>query len=174
MVITMYPDMLSAHLIGRLLPEINNHWHIRNLILQCDNEGFEHNCLVPMKHYLNSPGMHTLNQSRLGTQVALCTIFSILLTFLGKYCNAHMLHASGVYYSFMISRQMGKMMDLQKCQQNRENRTQWRWGICLFNGKKRVPLLWFWKIHPPRYSGPKLRYGHHCCCYVCQVSKSEI
>ena len=60
-VLDKYPDMLSAHLIGRLLPEINNHWHIRNLILQCDNEGFEHNCLVPMKYYLNSPGMHILN-----------------------------------------------------------------------------------------------------------------
>ena len=58
-VLDKYPDMLSAHLIGRLLPEINNHWHIRNLILQCDKEGFEHNCLVPMKYYLNSPGMHT-------------------------------------------------------------------------------------------------------------------
>ena len=28
---------------------------------------------------------------------ALCTIFTILLTFLGKSCNVHMLHASFVY-----------------------------------------------------------------------------
>ena len=26
---------------------------------------------------------------------ALCTIFTIVLTFFGKFCNAHMLHASG-------------------------------------------------------------------------------
>ena len=35
--------------------------------------------------------------------IALCTIFIILLTFFGKFCNAHTLHASGVYYSYMIS-----------------------------------------------------------------------
>ena len=34
---------------------------------------------------------------------SLCTIFTILLTFSGKSCNAHMLHASGVYYSYMVS-----------------------------------------------------------------------
>ena len=28
----------------------------------------------------------------------------ILLTLFGKSCNAHMLHASGVYYSYMVSR----------------------------------------------------------------------
>ena len=32
----------------------------------------------------------------------LCTIFTILLTFWGKSCNAHMLHASGVYYSYIV------------------------------------------------------------------------
>ena len=35
-------------------------------------------------------------------QNALCTIFTILLTFLGKFCNAHRLHASGVNYSDMV------------------------------------------------------------------------
>ena len=35
--------------------------------------------------------------------VALCMIFTNLLTFFGKFCNAHMLHASGVYYSYMVS-----------------------------------------------------------------------
>ena len=35
---------------------------------------------------------------------ALRTIFTILLTFLGKSYNAHMLHASGgVYYSYMVT-----------------------------------------------------------------------
>ena len=34
---------------------------------------------------------------------SLCTIVTILLTFLGKSCNAHMLHGSGVYYSYMVS-----------------------------------------------------------------------
>ena len=37
-----------------------------------------------------------------GAVAALCTISTILLTFLGKSCNAHMLHASGVYYSYRI------------------------------------------------------------------------
>ena len=55
-VLDKYPDMLSAHLIGRLLPEIKNYDYIRRLINQCDNEGFLHNCLVPLKHYLPSPG----------------------------------------------------------------------------------------------------------------------
>ena len=40
---------------------------------------------------------------RKGESRALCTIFTILLTFFGKSCNAHMLHASGVYYSYMVS-----------------------------------------------------------------------
>ena len=34
---------------------------------------------------------------------ALCTIFTILLTFLGKSCNSQMRHASDVYYSYMVS-----------------------------------------------------------------------
>ena len=81
----------------------------------------------------------------------LCTIFTILLTFLGKCCNAHMLHASGVDYSKLwpnfefwkvihnfwnqytcfqskfrlpFRYKMAKMMDLQKCQQNCEYCTQ--------------------------------------------------
>ena len=82
-VLDKYPDTLSAHLIGGLLPEINNHWHIRNLILQCDNEGFEHNCLVPMKYYLNSPGMHSipiLNTPSFGDFVD-CSLFLFRWTF---------------------------------------------------------------------------------------------
>ena len=51
-----YPDMLSAHLIARLLPEMKNLMYIRSLIHQCDNEGFIHNSLVPLRHYLASPG----------------------------------------------------------------------------------------------------------------------
>ena len=30
--------------------------YIRSLVHQCDNEGFVHNCLVPLRHYLASPG----------------------------------------------------------------------------------------------------------------------
>ena len=39
------------------------------------------------------------------TLSSLCTIFTILRTFLGKSCNAHKLHASGVYYysGYMVS-----------------------------------------------------------------------
>ena len=48
--------MLSAHLIARLLPEMKNLMYIRSLIHQCDNEGFIHNSLVPLRHYLASPG----------------------------------------------------------------------------------------------------------------------
>ena len=70
---------------------------------------------------------------------ALCTIFTIPLTFFGKSCNAHMLHASGMYYSLILNSRrsyvtfatkipifrefwvcfvykMAKIMDLQKCQ----------------------------------------------------------
>ena len=28
----------------------------RKLLVQCDSEGFLHNCLVPLRHYLPSPG----------------------------------------------------------------------------------------------------------------------
>ena len=38
-----------------------------------------------------------------GATNALCTIFTILLAILGQYCNAQMLHSSGVYYSYMVS-----------------------------------------------------------------------
>ena len=55
-VLDKYPDMLSAHFIGRLLPEVRNLSYIRSLVHQCDNEGFVHNCLVPLRHYLASPG----------------------------------------------------------------------------------------------------------------------
>ena len=48
--------MLSAHFIGRLMPETKNSTYIRSLIHQCDNEGFLHNALVPLRHYLYSPG----------------------------------------------------------------------------------------------------------------------
>ena len=76
------------------------------------------------------------------TILALCTIFTMLLTFLGKSCNSHMLNDSGVYYSYIVSGpnfefkkvirtkipvfrvkfrvlfgyKMAKMIDLQKCQ----------------------------------------------------------
>ena len=55
-VLDKYPDMLSAHFIGRLLPEVRNLSYIRSLVHQCDNEGFVHNCLVPLRHYLASTG----------------------------------------------------------------------------------------------------------------------
>ena len=39
-----------------------------------------------------------------GMTASLCTIFTIVLTFLGKSCNANMLllHASVVHYSYMV------------------------------------------------------------------------
>ena len=50
------------------------------------------------QHYQASP-----RKFMASTTQALCAIFTILLTFFGKFCNAHMFHASGVYYSYMIS-----------------------------------------------------------------------
>ena len=55
-VLDKFPDMLSAHFIARLLPEMRNLSYIRSLVHQCDIEGFAHNCLVPLRHYLASPG----------------------------------------------------------------------------------------------------------------------
>ena len=48
--------MLAAHFIARLLPETKSLRYIKSLVHQCDNEGFAHNCLVPLRHYLASPG----------------------------------------------------------------------------------------------------------------------
>ena len=44
------------------------------------------------------------NETNVCMHIALCTILTILLTFLGKSCNAHMIHASGVYNNYMASR----------------------------------------------------------------------
>lgn len=51
-----FPDMMAAHLLARLLPELRHHEWIRHLLHQCDEEGFRHNCLVPLKHCMDSPG----------------------------------------------------------------------------------------------------------------------
>ena len=60
---------------------------------------------------------------------SLCMIFTILLTFLGKSCNAHMLHTSGVYYIYMVS---GPNFEFRKAVCN-----FWHQDICfsLQNGK---------------------------------------
>ena len=55
-VLDKFPDMLSSHLLSRLLPERNVHPWIGHLLRQCDDLGFHHNCLVPLKHCLESPG----------------------------------------------------------------------------------------------------------------------
>ena len=51
-----YPGMLSAQLVGRLLPEIEHSDNIRNLLQQCDTEGIKQNALVPTYHSMHTPG----------------------------------------------------------------------------------------------------------------------
>ena len=50
--------------------------------------------------------------------------FEILLTLLGKSCNAHMLNALGVYYSYIVS---GPNFEFKKAIHN-----FWHQDICFF------------------------------------------
>ena len=72
----IYPEMLSAQLLARLLPENNNSVNIRNLLKQCDEEGIEHNSLIPTYHCMHTPG-GPLKYSLEGHQFA---IFDMKLT----------------------------------------------------------------------------------------------
>ena len=40
----------------KLISTKNSFCISRKLLVQCDSEGFLHNCLVPLRHYLPSPG----------------------------------------------------------------------------------------------------------------------
>ena len=55
-VLKTYPKMLAPQLVGRLLSEIDQNENIQNLLRQCDEEGPEHNALVPTYHCLHTPG----------------------------------------------------------------------------------------------------------------------
>lgn len=50
-ILKFYPGMLSAQLVGRLLPEIEQSDNIRNLLKQCDEEGIKQNALVPVSFF---------------------------------------------------------------------------------------------------------------------------
>ena len=51
-----YPEMLAAQLNGRLMPERQNCSNIKRLLDQCDEEGVNHNALVPTFHCMHTPG----------------------------------------------------------------------------------------------------------------------
>ena len=76
-----YPGMLSAQLVGRLLPEIEHSDNIRNLLQQCDTEGIKQNALVPTYHCMHTPG-GPLKYSLEGHQFA---IFAMKLTSDNRY-----------------------------------------------------------------------------------------
>ena len=84
--------MLSAQLVGRLLPEIERSDNIRslhhslllpcrNLLQQCDSEGILQNALVPSYHCMHTPG-GPLKYSLEGHQFA---IFAMKLTSDNRY-----------------------------------------------------------------------------------------
>ena len=80
-ILKVYPGMLSAQLIGRLLPEIQESENIRNLLKQCDEEGIKQNALVPTYHCMHTPG-GPLKYSLEGHQFA---IFAMKLTSDNRY-----------------------------------------------------------------------------------------
>lgn len=55
-VLSRYPDMLTAQIVGRLLPYYSSHDRIRDLLNQCDAEGVRVNALIPCHRYLHTPG----------------------------------------------------------------------------------------------------------------------
>lgn len=55
-VLSRYPDMLTAQIVGRLLPYYSSHDRIRDLLNQCDAEGARVNALIPCHRYLHTPG----------------------------------------------------------------------------------------------------------------------
>ena len=73
--------MLAAQLNGRLLPERRNCPNIRSLLQQCDDQGLQHNGLVPTFHCMHTPG-GPLKYSMEGHQFA---IFSMRLTSDSRY-----------------------------------------------------------------------------------------
>ena len=80
-ILKFYPGMLSAQLVGRLLPEIEHSDNIRNLLRQCDEEGIKQNALVPTYHCMHTPG-GPLKYSLEGHQFA---IFDMKLTSDNRY-----------------------------------------------------------------------------------------
>ena len=55
-ILSSYPDMLAAQLIGRLLPEMESNPHVKSLLQQCDSEGIEHCGIMPSYHMMHTPG----------------------------------------------------------------------------------------------------------------------
>ncbi|UYV69119.1 NWD2 [Cordylochernes scorpioides] len=75
-ILSQYPDMLAAQLLGRLLPVKNVYEHVKLLLDQCDNLGIEECALLPASHCLHTPG-GPLKYSLEGHQFA---IFGFSLT----------------------------------------------------------------------------------------------
>ncbi len=50
------PQMIGPEIIARLLPHYKHYARIRNLINRCDRLGIQFSCLLPIIHYLSTPG----------------------------------------------------------------------------------------------------------------------
>lgn len=55
-ILGIYPNMLAAQLIGRLLPEIGGNPNIKMLLEACDKSGPKDSALIPLNHCLHTPG----------------------------------------------------------------------------------------------------------------------
>lgn len=75
-ILGIYPNMLAAQLIGRLLPEIGGNQNIRMLLQACDKSGPKDCALIPLNHCLHTPG-GPLKYSLEGHQFA---VFGFALT----------------------------------------------------------------------------------------------
>ncbi|XP_065084724.1 NACHT and WD repeat domain-containing protein 2 [Ochlerotatus camptorhynchus] len=75
-ILGVYPNMLAAQLIGRLLPEIGGNPNIKMLLEACDKSGPKDSALIPLNHCLHTPG-GPLKYSLEGHQFA---VFGFCLT----------------------------------------------------------------------------------------------
>ncbi|KFB37533.1 AGAP011163-PA-like protein [Anopheles sinensis] len=75
-ILGIYPNMLAAQLIGRLLPEIGGNPNIKMLLEACDKSGPKDSALIPLNHCLHTPG-GPLKYSLEGHQFA---VFGFCLT----------------------------------------------------------------------------------------------
>lgn len=55
-ILGVYPNMLAAQLVGRLLPEIGGNPNIKMLLEACDKSGPKDSALIPLNHCLHTPG----------------------------------------------------------------------------------------------------------------------
>ncbi|XP_039442775.1 NACHT and WD repeat domain-containing protein 2 [Culex pipiens pallens] len=75
-ILGVYPNMLAAQLVGRLLPEIGGNPNIKMLLEACDKSGPKDSALIPLNHCLHTPG-GPLKYSLEGHQFA---VFGFCLT----------------------------------------------------------------------------------------------